>query len=68
MLQHICLDLPIIRALLEARHIHILQQELHPHLLRVKFSLGKQDHRLHMMCPRKHIDRLDFDGLVAVVV
>ena len=48
MLQHICLDLVIRRSLLKARHIHALQREVHPHFLRVDFSLGKQDNRLHM--------------------
>ena len=46
MLQHIRLDLFISRVLLEAGHIHIFQRELHPHLLRVDFSLGKQNNRL----------------------
>lgn len=48
MLQHIRLDLFISRALLEAGHIHIFQRELHPHLLRVDFSLGKQNNRLNV--------------------
>ena len=43
MLQHIRFDLLIGCALLEPGHIHILQRELHPHFLRVDFSLGKQD-------------------------
>ena len=53
MLQHIRLDLFISRALLEAGHIHIFQRELHPHLLRVDFSLGKQNNRLNLRIARE---------------
>ena len=45
MLQHIRLDLLIDSALLEPGHIYVLQLELHTPLLRVAFSLGKQDIR-----------------------
>ena len=49
MLQNILLNLWIGSSILELRHIHILQRELHPYFLRVDLTLGKQDNRLHML-------------------
>ena len=46
LLQHTFFNLTVCGIFLEAGHIHIFQRELHPHLLRVDFSLGKQHHRL----------------------
>ena len=70
MLQHIRLDLFISRALLEAGHIHIFQRELHPHLLRVDFSLGKQNNRLEdaldvTMAQRSELDYLIYNDPLA---
>lgn len=67
MLQHIRFNLLIGRTLLEPGHIHVLQRKLHTHFLRVDFSLGKQDNRLHMVRVREHVDGLDlFDAVAAL--
>ena len=48
MLQNILLNLWIGSSILELRHIHILQRELHSYFLRVDLTLGKQDNSLNV--------------------
>ena len=59
MLQNILLNLWIGSSILELRHIHILQRELHPYFLRVDLTLGKQDNRLHDGIQKKSVHPVD---------